>query len=169
MRSEKKGFQTTQGPPQEVSRRPRTLQGLEVGANLAPRGVPKSIQNRSKSELASPQDPRPPRDPPKIPKWTPKWVPNRCEINFEIHSKFIQHRCEMRVQTLLEACRYASMQVCRYETSPQGRRPNAPRSSDHGLRMAQGTRRPSQDPQNRSQDPPQDLEIPRSNIEAENS
>ena len=103
MRSEKKGFQTTQGPPQEVSRRPRTLQGLEVGANLAPRGVPKSIQNRSKSELASPQDPRPPRDPPKIPKWTPKWVPNRCEINFEIHSKFIQHRCEMRLQTLLEA------------------------------------------------------------------
>ena len=90
MRSEKKGFQTTQGPPQEVSRRPRTLQGLEVGANLAPRGVPKSIQNRSKSELASPQDPRPSRDSPKILKWTPKWVPNRCEINFEIHSKFIQ-------------------------------------------------------------------------------
>ena len=55
----KKGLQTTQGPPQEVSRRPRTLQGFEVGANLAPRGVPKSIQNRSKSELASPQDPRP--------------------------------------------------------------------------------------------------------------
>jgi hypothetical protein len=105
MRSEKKGFQTTQGPPQEVSRRPRTLQGLEVGANLAPRGVPKSIQNRSKSELASPQDPRPSRDPPKIPKWTPKWVPNRCEINFEIHLKFIQHRCEMRLQTLLEANR----------------------------------------------------------------
>ena len=101
----KKGFQTTQGPPQEVSRRPRTLQGLEVGANLAPRGVPKSIQNRSKSELASPQDPRPPRDPPKISKWTPKWAPNRCEINFEIHSKFIQHRCEMRLQTLLEANR----------------------------------------------------------------
>ena len=29
--------------------------------------------------------------------------------------------------------------------------------------------RPSQDPQNRSQDPPQDLEISRSNIEAENA
>ena len=60
MRSEKEGFQTTQRPPQEVSRRPRTLQGLEVGANLAPRGVPKSIQNRSKSELGSLQNPRPP-------------------------------------------------------------------------------------------------------------
>ena len=113
--SEKNGFKTAWRPPQEVSRRSRTLQGLEVGANLAPRGVPKSIQNRSKSELASPQDPRPSRDSPKILKWTPKWVPNRCEINFEIHSKFIHHRCEMRVQTLLEACRYASMQVCRYE------------------------------------------------------
>ena len=64
MRSEKEGFQTTQRPPQEVSRRPRTLQGLEVGANLAPRGVPKSIQNRSKSELGSLQDPRPPKTPP---------------------------------------------------------------------------------------------------------
>ena len=114
MRSEKEGFQTTQRPPQEVSRRPRTLQGLEVGANLAPRGVPKSIQNRSKTELGSLQDPRPPKTLPKIPKWTPKWIPNRCEIDFEIHSKFIHHRCEMRVQTLLEACRYASMQVCRY-------------------------------------------------------
>ena len=59
MGSEKEGFQTTQRPPQEVSRRPRTLQGLEVGANLAPRGVPKSIQNRSKSELGSLQNPRP--------------------------------------------------------------------------------------------------------------
>ena len=57
MGSEKEGFQTTQRPPQEVSRRPRTLQGLEVGANLAPRGVPKSIQNRSKSKLGSLQDP----------------------------------------------------------------------------------------------------------------
>ena len=109
MRSEKEGFQTTQRPPQEVSRRPRTLQGLEVGANLTRRGVPKSIQNQSKSELGSLQDPRPPQDPPKIPKWTPKWIPNRCEIDFEIHSKFIHHRCEMGVQTLLEACRYASM------------------------------------------------------------
>ena len=69
MRSEKEGFQTTQRPPQEVSRRPRTLQGLEVGANLAPRGVPKSIQNRSKSELGSLQDPRPPKTPPREGKW----------------------------------------------------------------------------------------------------
>ena len=102
MGSEKEGFQTTQRPPQEVSRRPRTLQGLEVGANLAPRGVPKSIQNRSKSEFGGFQDPRNPQDTPKIPKWVPKRSPNRCEIEFEIHSKFIQHRCDMGVQTLLQ-------------------------------------------------------------------
>ena len=83
----KKGFQTTQGPPQEVSRRPRTLQGLEVGANLAPRGVPKSIQNRSKSELGSLQDPRPPKTPPKGRKMTPKSKKKRLILTPKICKK----------------------------------------------------------------------------------
>ena len=49
MRSEKEGFQTTQRPPQEVSRRPRTSQGPEVGANLAPKRGSK-IDSKSMSE-----------------------------------------------------------------------------------------------------------------------
>ena len=84
MGSEKEGFQTTQRPPQEVSRRPRTLQGLEVGANLAPRGVPKSIQNRSKSELGSLQDPRPP---PREGKLTPKSNKKRLILTPKICKK----------------------------------------------------------------------------------
>ena len=67
--SEKNGFKTAWRPPKEVSRRSKTLQGLEVGANLAPRGGPKSIQNRSKSELGSLQDPRPPQGCPREGKW----------------------------------------------------------------------------------------------------
>ena len=119
MRSEKEGFQTTQRPPQEVSRRPRTLQGLEVGANLAPRGVPKSIQNRSKSELGSLQDPRPPKTPPKIPKWTPKWIP----IVAKSTSKSIQNsfttdaKCACKLflrHAGMQVCRFAGMQVCGY-------------------------------------------------------
>ena len=44
-----------------------------------------------------------------------------------------------------------------------------PRRAKWGPRRPETTPRPSQDPQNRGQDLPQDLEIPRSNIEAENS
>ena len=44
-----------------------------------------------------------------------------------------------------------------------------PRRPKWGPRRPETTPRPSQDPQNRGQDLPQDLEIPRSNIEAENS
>ena len=101
-----RGVKTPQDAP-----RPRSWS--QLGPKRGPKIDPKSIKIKA-WEPPKPQNPRPPRDPPKIPKWTPKWIPNRCEIDFKIHSKFIQHRCEMRVQTLLDACRYASMQVCRY-------------------------------------------------------
>ena len=77
--------------PQDASRRPKTPRGLQVGADLAPRGVPKSIKNRSKFDLGRPRAPRPPQDPSKTPprppktpqdtlktpRWTPEWTPNR--------------------------------------------------------------------------------------------
>ena len=72
---------------QEVSRRPRTLQGLEVGANLAPRGVQKSIQHRSKSELGSLQDPRSPKTPPRF-QYAPQ---NGAQIVAKSTSKSIQN------------------------------------------------------------------------------
>jgi len=98
-----RGVKTPQDAP-----RPRSWS--QLGPKRGPKIDPKSIKIRA----WEPPRPKTPQDPPKTPKWTPKWIPNRCEIDFEIHSKFIHHRCEMRVQTLLEACRYASMQVCRY-------------------------------------------------------
>ena len=127
MRSEKEEFQTTQRPPQEVSRRPRTLQGLEVGVNLASRGVPKSIQNRSKSELGSLQDLRPLKTLPKTPKWTPKWIPivakstsKSIQNSFTTDAKcacklFLRH-AGMQVCRFvgMQVCGYAGMQVCRY-------------------------------------------------------
>ena len=64
MRSEKEGFQTTQRPPQEVSRRPRTLQGLEVGANLAPKRGPKIDPKSIKIRAWEPPRPKTPQDPP---------------------------------------------------------------------------------------------------------
>ena len=72
MRSEKEGFQTTQRPPQEVSRRPRTLQGLEVG----PKIDPKSIKIRA----CEPPRPKTPQDPPQdvqqgFPRTSPKVSP----------------------------------------------------------------------------------------------
>ena len=127
MRSEKKGFQTTQGPPQEVSRRPRTLQGLEVGANLAPRGVPKSIQNRSKSELGSLQDPRPPKTPPRfqngpqngfqiVAKSTSKSIQNSFTTDAKCACKLFLRHAGMQVCRFagMQVCGYAGMQVCRY-------------------------------------------------------
>ena len=51
--------------PQDASRRPKTPRGLQVGADLAPRGVPKSIKNRSKFDLGRSRAPRPPQDPSK--------------------------------------------------------------------------------------------------------
>ena len=87
MRSEKERFQTTENPPQEVSRRPRTLQSLEVGANLAPRGVPKAIQNRSKSELGSLQDPRPPPGVPPGRRMTPQSKKKRLILTPKICKK----------------------------------------------------------------------------------
>ena len=127
MRSEKEGFQTTQRPPQEVSRRPRTLQGLEVGANLAPRGVPKSIQNRSKSELGSLQDPRTPRPPPRfqngpqngfqiVAKSTSKSIQNSFTTDAKCACKLFLRHAGMQVCRFagMQVCGYAGMQVCRY-------------------------------------------------------
>ena len=124
MRSEKEGFQTTQRPPQEVSRRPRTLQGLEVGANLAPRGVPKSIQNRSKSELGSLQDPRPPprfQNGPQngfqiVAKSTSKSIQNSFTTDAKCACKLFLRHAGMQVCRFagMQVCGYAGMQVCRY-------------------------------------------------------
>ena len=41
--------------PKTATRRPKTPQGLQVGADLVPRGVPKSIWNRSKFDLGRPR------------------------------------------------------------------------------------------------------------------
>ena len=69
-------------------RRRKTPQGLQVGADLDPRGVPKSIQNRLEFDLGRPRGlqsyPGPSQDPPKTlprPKIDPKSIPNRPQID----------------------------------------------------------------------------------------
>ena len=55
MKSELKGFTIVQRPPEDAPRRHKSPQGLQVGADLVPREVPKSIWNRSKFDLGRPR------------------------------------------------------------------------------------------------------------------
>ena len=98
MGSEKEGFQTTQRPPQEVSRRPRTLQGLEVGANLAPKRGPKIDPKSIKIRAWEPPRPKTPPGVPPGRKMTPKSKKKRLILTPEIckkrpASRFVFQRC----------------------------------------------------------------------------
>ena len=80
MGSEKNEFQTPLRPPQEVSRRPRTRQGLEVGPNLGPKKGPRKGSKSIKIQLGRLQVGRPFQG---YPKGTPELIFNRFFNDFD--------------------------------------------------------------------------------------
>ena len=77
--------------PKTATRRPKTRQGLQTGADLVPRGVPKPIWNRSKFDLGrSRGGSKATEDPPETPnrpQIDPKSTPNSFRIDAKLECK----------------------------------------------------------------------------------